>query len=121
MSKPTRRVKPTPMPLEPPWTADHVARLGAVSDRTLAAELGISPHRVKRERAHRGIAPCGAGRRSRGEVAMTVRRSVPLTEAEAAEHDRARGEQPWAAWIRGLAQQAIDQAASPDTDVATPG
>ena len=117
-----RRAKPAPsIPLEPPWTADHVARLGAVSDRTLAAELRISPHRVQAERVRRGIGPARAGRRARGEVAMSVRRSVPLTEEEAALHDLARGDQPWADWIREAARRAIDQDAAATPDGVTSG
>lgn len=50
----------------------------------------------------------GAGRppKPAGEAA-TVVRTVKLTPGQAAAHDEARGEQPWADWIREAAELAI--------------
>ncbi len=37
----------------------------------------------------------------------TVKRAVPLLQSEADAHDAARGDRPWADWIREAAELAI--------------
>jgi hypothetical protein len=53
----------------------------------------------------------GAGRPPlSAAAARSVRRTVPLLPSEAAAHDEARGETPWAEWIREAADLAIRRA-----------
>lgn len=55
-----------------------------------------------------GGARAGAGRPELDpDQRRSIKRAVPLTPGEAEAHDEARGEQPWADWIRELADRAI--------------
>lgn len=93
----------TRLAIRPPWTPATIALLESrsMSDPALAAHIGLTTYAVKAERKRRRIAPYdGGGRRPRGEVAATERRTVKLTPAEAALTDAAAGEQPWATWAR---------------------
>jgi hypothetical protein len=58
-------------------------------------------------RSRAGGARAGAGRKPTGGVAASIARTVKLTPEQAEAHDRARGEQPWADWIREAADLAI--------------
>lgn len=62
---------------------------------------------MSRRRPKRGGARPGAGRKPSRGTPGDVSRHVRLTAAEAARHDAARGEQPWAEWIREAADQRI--------------
>lgn len=95
-------------PARPPLPAHAVARLGAVSDRAIAAELGIPTRHVAAERQARGIKPVHVGRKLRAGVRASVGRTIWLTPAEAAAHDAAaaRAGMAWSPWMVGLANAA---------------
>lgn len=109
-----RRLKPARPSriMLPPLPTAAVKLLGVVTDPELAAQLGVSAHRIKAERRARGIAPVAAGRKPRGEVAADVSRTVKLTPAEAAAQDVAAGDRPWATWAHDT---LVAQAASTPT------
>lgn len=103
----------------PPLPAAAIGRLGEVSDRAIAAELGIPTRHVAAERQARDIAPIRAGRKLRAGARATVGRTVWLTPAAAAAHDAAaaRAGLAWSPWMVGLANAAAaTAAAAPPTE-----
>lgn len=96
----------------PPLPAHAIARLGAVADRSIAAELGVPTRHVADERQALGIAPVHVGRKLRAGVRATVGRTIWLTPAEAAAHDAAatRAGLAWSPWMLGLANAAAGEA-----------
>lgn len=64
-----------------------------------------------------GGARAGAGR----PKLYRVRRTLPMSEADADAHDQARGDVPWTDWARGeLAAAAAGLAGSVDEGLITP-
>ena len=100
----------TRLAILPPWTPATIALLGTMPDPALAEHVGCSTYAVKAERKRRRIAPYdGGGRRPRGDVAATERRTVKLTPDEAALTDAAAGEQPWATWAHDRLVEAAQR------------
>jgi hypothetical protein len=60
----------------------------------------------KRKAGKVGGRRAGAGRPPIANP-RTIKRAVPLLPSEAAAHDEARGDTPWAEWIREAADLAI--------------
>lgn len=80
------------------------------SESARAAGIEVSDEgwvaRKPKPRSKVGGARAGAGRPLSANP-RTVKRAVPLLPEEAAAHDAARGDQPWADWMREAAELAI--------------
>lgn len=87
----------------PPWTSATIALLGTISDPAVAARLRIPLAAVKAERKRRGIPPVAPGRKLVHEVIRTVKQTPEL----AARIDRARGAEPYGAWMREAAEERL--------------
>lgn len=81
-------------------TNEDAALLGVLSDRRLAAQLGVTARAVQAERQRRDIAPVAGGRKPAAGVRRTKGRTLWLTPDENAAIDAARGEQPWQDYAR---------------------
>lgn len=99
-----RRATARPLPTLAP---ELDALLGVESDREIAALAGCSPRVIRAIREAKGIAPTPAGRPAAAGVRRGVSRVVYLTPAEAAAHDAARGEQPYAEFARRAIEMRI--------------
>ena len=98
----------------PTWTRAAITLLESrtLSDPAIAAKLGISTYAVKAERKRRGIPPIAPGRKLHHEVIRTVKQTPDL----AARIDRARGAEPYGAWMREAAEERL---ARDQTDPST--
>lgn len=74
-----------------PFPIAAIPRLGTISDRLIAAELGIPVAVVAAERKRRRIKPTRSGPRGKGDAKRSVRIQVLVTADVAAQVDEARG------------------------------
>lgn len=101
--RPRASVKPVAA-TRPPFPAAGIPLLGQVSDRDIAARLGITARAVQAERQARGIAPVRAGRKA---PAGGPRRgyTIWMTPAERAAQETAAeraGAASWGEWLREI-------------------
>ena len=107
----TRRRPKRPAPaVRPPFPAAGVELLGTMSDRVLAAQLGVPWAAVTEERKRRRIPPARSGPRAKGDAKRSERIQVMVTVEVAARVDAARGDLSRSDWGAGAIERALEAA-----------